>query len=51
MWRGDVNCKRFLNDLKEFWTSKDLGYEYEEFCRLQRFLESQELVEIVFGKS
>lgn len=51
VWEGDSDCKRFLNDLKEFWTKSEVGFAegYEErFKVVHEFLMKQELVEIKF---
>lgn len=45
VWDGDVDCKRFLNDLKEFCKEQ---YDLDEFTKLHEWLMKQELVEIRF---
>lgn len=51
IWEGDIDCKRFLNDLKEFWTKSESGFaeQYDEkFKKLHEWLDKQEIIEIRF---
>lgn len=51
VWEGDVNCKWFLDSLKEFWTKSNKGFvdSYDDkFSKLHEWLKAQELVEIIF---
>jgi len=45
IWEGDIDCKRFLSDLKEFCNG---SYEEDDMNNLHEWLMKQELIEIRF---